>query len=47
VGRSFRGFLERELFWYWEAFGYLKGGSRVIFLANLKTEAEIVFAGTH
>src|SRR5438876_9516889 len=36
------GFLDRELFWYWEAFRYLKGGSRVISLANLKAEAEIV-----
>ena len=26
LGRSFRGFLDRELFWYWEAFRYLKGG---------------------
>jgi predicted nucleotidyltransferase len=47
VGRSFRGFLDRELFWYWEAFRYLNGGSRVISLANLKSEAEIVLAGPH
>ena len=47
LGRSFRGFLDRELFWYWEAFRYLKGGSRVISLANLKAEAEIVLAGPH
>ena len=30
LGRRFRGFLDRELFWYWETFCYLKGGSRVI-----------------
>jgi predicted nucleotidyltransferase len=47
LGRSFRGFLDRELFWYWEAFRHLKGGSRVISLANLKAEAEIVLAGPH
>ena len=46
-GRRFRGFLDRELFWYWEAFRYLKGGSRVISLANLKAEGEIVLAGAH
>jgi predicted nucleotidyltransferase len=47
VGRSFRGFLDRELFWYWEAFRYLKGGSRVLSLANLKAEAEIVLTGPY
>jgi predicted nucleotidyltransferase len=47
LGRRFRGFLDRELFWYWETFRYLKGGSRVISLANLKAEAEIVLAGPH
>jgi predicted nucleotidyltransferase len=47
VGRSFRSFLDRELFWYWETFRYLKGGSRVISLANLKAEAEIVLAEPH
>ena len=47
LGRRFRGFLDRELFWYWETFRYLKGGSRVISLANLKAEGEIVLAGPH
>ena len=47
LGRSFRGFLDRDLSWYWEAFRYLKGGSRVISLANLKAEAEVVLAGPH
>ena len=47
LGRSLRGFLDRELFWYWEAFRYLKGGNRVISLASLKAEAEIVLAGPH
>ena len=30
LGRHFRGFLERQFFWYYEAFRYLKGRSRVI-----------------
>jgi hypothetical protein len=47
LGRSFRGFVDRELFWYWEAFRYLNGGSRVVSLANLKAEAEIVLGGPH
>jgi predicted nucleotidyltransferase len=47
LGHRFRGFLDRELFWYWETFRYLKGGSRVIALANLKAEGEIVLAGPH
>ena len=47
VGQHFRGFLERQCFWHYEAFHYLKGGSRVISLVDLKAEGEFVLAAPH
>jgi predicted nucleotidyltransferase len=47
LGHHFRGFLNRQVFWYWEVFRYLKGGSRVISLADLKAEGEFVLAKPH
>lgn len=47
LGHRFRGFLDRQLFWYWEVFRYLKGGSRVISLADLKAEGGFVLAAPH
>jgi hypothetical protein len=47
LGHHFRGFLDRQFFWYWEAFRYLKGGRRVVSLADLKAEGEFVLAKPH
>jgi hypothetical protein len=47
LGHRLRGFLARQLFWYWEVFRYLKGGTRVISLADLKAEGEFVLAAPH
>jgi predicted nucleotidyltransferase len=47
LGRRFRGFLERQCFWHYEAFHYLKGRSRVISLVNLKSEGGFVLAAPH
>jgi predicted nucleotidyltransferase len=47
LGHRFRGFLERQCFWHYEAFHYLKGRSRVISLADLKAEGEFVLAAPH
>ena len=47
LGHLFRGFLDRQLFWYWEVFRYLKGGTRVISLADLKAEGGFVLAKPH
>jgi len=47
LGHRFRGFLERQCFWHYEAFHYLKGRSRVISLVDLKAEGEFVLAVPH
>jgi predicted nucleotidyltransferase len=46
-GRRFRNFLELECCWYFEAFQYLKGRSRVIALANYSVEKSLVLAVPH
>jgi predicted nucleotidyltransferase len=46
-GHRFRSFLEREGCWYWETFRFLKGHSRVISLADYKTERAFVLATPH
>jgi len=46
-GHRFRNFLEREGCWYWEVFGFLKGHSRVIALADYATEKAFVLAAPH
>ena len=47
IGRRFRNFLEVEGNWYWEAFRFLKGRSRVIALADLNAEKAFVLAVPH
>ena len=47
IGRRFRNFLEVEGCWYWEAFGFLKGRSRVIALADFSAEKTFVLAVPH
>jgi len=47
IGRRFRNFLEREGCWYFEAFRFLKGRSRVIALADYSTEKAFVLAVPH
>jgi predicted nucleotidyltransferase len=47
LGHRFRGFLERQYFWHYETFHYLKGRSRVISLADLKAEGEFVLTSPH
>jgi len=46
-GRRFRNFLEQEGCWYWEVFGYLKGHSRVIALADYIVEKKFVLTVPH
>jgi predicted nucleotidyltransferase len=46
-GHRFRTFLEVQFYWYYEAFRYLKGGSRVIALADLRSEGELILAVPH
>ena len=46
-GRRFQNFLESEGCWYFEAFRYLKGGSRVISLADYRVEKTFVLAAPH
>jgi predicted nucleotidyltransferase len=46
-GHRFRNFLEQEGCWYWEVFGYLKGHSRVIALADYATEKTFVLTVPH
>ena len=46
-GHRFRGLLDRQFCWYREVFTYLKGGSRVISLVDLRYEGEIVWAAPH
>ena len=46
-GQHFRNFLEEEGCWYWEVFGFLKGRSRVISLADYVAEKTFVLAVPH
>ena len=46
-GHRFRNFLEREGCWYWEIFGFLKGRSRVIALADYAAEKSFVLKVPH
>ena len=46
-GHRFRDFLEREAWWYFETRRFLKGGSRVISLADYNVEKALVLAGAH
>jgi len=46
-GQRFRNFLEQEGCWYWEVFGFLKGRSRVISLADYVAEKTFVLAVPH
>jgi predicted nucleotidyltransferase len=46
-GHRFRNFMEQEFCWYWEAFGYLKGRSRVIALADYAAEKAFVLTVPH
>ena len=41
-GHRFRNFVEQEGCWYWEVFGFLKGHSRVIALADYAAEKSFV-----
>ena len=47
LGRGFRNVLEWEGCWYWEAFRFLKGRSRVIALADFNAEKTFVLAVPH
>ena len=46
-GHRFRNFLEQEGCWYWEVFGFLRGRSRVISLADYAVEKTFVLAVPH
>jgi predicted nucleotidyltransferase len=46
-GHRFRNFIEREGCWYWEIFGFLKGQSRVIALADYSAEKAFVLTVPH
>jgi predicted nucleotidyltransferase len=47
-GHCFRGgFLEQEAWWYFETRRFLKGGSRVLSLADYNVEKALVLAGPH
>lgn len=46
-GHRFRNFVEQEGCWYWEIFGFLKGQSRVIALADYAVEKALVLAVPH
>jgi predicted nucleotidyltransferase len=46
-GHRFRNFLEQEGCWYWEVFGFLKGQSRVIALADYAVEKTFVLKVPH
>jgi predicted nucleotidyltransferase len=46
-GRRFRNFLEREQCWFWEAFRFLKGASRVIALADYNAEKTLIITVPH
>jgi predicted nucleotidyltransferase len=46
-GQRFHGLLGRELCWYWEVFDFLKEGSRIISLVDVKSEGEFVLRVPH
>ena len=46
-GHRFRDFLEEAGCWYFETRRFLKGGSRVISLADYNVEKTLVMAGPH
>ena len=46
-GHRFRNFMEREGCWYWEVFGFLKGSSRVIALADYSLEKSFILTVPH
>ena len=46
-GRQFRNVLDWELCWYFETRHFLKGGSRVIAMADYKAEKTLVLAVPH
>ena len=46
-GQRFQNFLDRELCWYFETRRFLKGGSRVIAMADYKAEKALVLAVPH
>ncbi|MGA2597448.1 MAG: nucleotidyltransferase domain-containing protein [Bryobacteraceae bacterium] len=46
-GHRFQNFLEQEGCWYWEVFGFLKGRSRVITLADYSVEKTFVLTVPH
>ncbi len=46
-GERSHGLLGRELYWYWEVFDFLKEGSRIISLVDLKHEGEFVLRVPH
>jgi len=47
AGHRFRNFLEQEGCWYWEVFGFLKGHSRVIALADYAAEKTFILKVPH
>jgi predicted nucleotidyltransferase len=46
-GKRFRDFIDLELCWYFETRHFLKGGSRVIAMADYKAEKALVLAVPH
>src|ERR1039457_3947732 len=46
-GKQFRNLLDWELCWYFETRHFLKGGSRVIAMADYKAEKALVLAVPH
>jgi predicted nucleotidyltransferase len=46
-GQRFQNFLDREFCWYFETRRFLKGGSRVIAMADYKAEKALVLAVPH
>ena len=46
-GKQFRDVIECELCWYFETRHFLKGGSRVIAMADYKAEKALVLAVPH
>ena len=46
-GKQFRNVLDWELCWYFETRRFLKGGSRVIAMADYKAEKALVLAVPH
>jgi hypothetical protein len=46
-GHRIGNFLERQTCWHWEVFGFLKGRSRVIALADYAAEKAFVLTVPH